>query len=183
VRKFFAVAVLGVLLSSAAFAQEPQPAPAPEVQQPKGMVERALSWIGVRYRFGGQDERKGFDCAGLVRRAFSSVIDLPRTAASQFREGFLVSREELRPGDLVFFKNTYKRGISHVGIYVGDGRFVHAASSRRAVVVDELDTMYYRTRFAGGRRVVKDVLPALPQPVLDAVDELRQAHGSSSDAH
>lgn len=172
-----------MLLSSAAFAQEPQPAPAPEVQQqPKGMVERALSWIGVRYRFGGQDEKKGFDCAGLVRRAFSSVIDLPRTAASQFREGFLVSREELRPGDLVFFKNTYKRGISHVGIYVGDGRFVHAASSRRAVVVDELDTTYYRTRFAGGRRVVKNVIPALPEPVLDVVDELRHAHGDDSDA-
>lgn len=152
-------------------------------QQPKGMVERALSWIGVRYRFGGQDEEKGFDCAGLVRRAFSSVVDLPRTAASQFREGFLVSREELKPGDLVFFKNTYKRGISHVGIYVGDGRFVHAASSRRAVVVDELDATYFRTRFAGGRRVVKDVLPALPDPVLDVVDELRHAHDSDADAH
>jgi cell wall-associated NlpC family hydrolase len=144
------------------------------------MVDRALSWIGVRYRFGGQDEKKGFDCAGLVRRAFASVRDLPRTAASQFREGFLVSRDELKPGDLVFFKNTYKRGISHVGIYVGDGRFVHAASSRRAVVVDKLDAEYYSSRFAGGRRVVKDVLPA---PVLSAVEELRQAHGNSDDAH
>lgn len=185
-RKSFAVTVLGVLLTSAAFAQEPSPAPPVQTEtqaQPKGMVERALSWIGVRYRFGGQDENKGFDCAGLVRRAFASVRDLPRTAASQFREGFLVSREELKPGDLVFFKNTYKRGISHVGIYVGDGRFVHAASSRRAVVVDKLDVEYYRSRFAGGRRVVKDVLPALPEPVLDAVDELRQAHDSSDDAH
>ena len=176
-----------MLLTAAAFAQEPSPAAPVQTEtealtQPKGMVERALSWIGVRYRFGGQDETKGFDCAGLVRRAFASVRDLPRTAASQFREGFLVSREELKPGDLVFFKNTYKRGISHVGIYVGEGRFVHAASSRRAVVVDQLDAEYYRTRFAGGRRVVKDVLPALPEPVLSAVEELRQAHSSSDDA-
>jgi cell wall-associated NlpC family hydrolase len=180
-RKFIVVAVLGALLSSAAFAEEPTaPAPA-EPQQPKGMVERALSWIGVRYRFGGQDEVKGFDCAGLVRRAFSSVVDLPRTAASQFRQGFFVSREDLKPGDLVFFQNTYKHGISHVGIYIGDGRFVHAASSRRAVVVDRLDCEYFRTRFAGGRRVAKDVLPAVPEPVLNAVGErlsapLRHAH-------
>ena len=98
-RKSFAVTVLGALLTSAAFAQEPSPAPPVQTEtqaQPKGMVDRALSWIGVRYRFGGQDENKGFDCAGLVRRAFASVRDLPRTAASQFREGFLVSREELK---------------------------------------------------------------------------------------
>lgn len=146
------------------------------------MVERALSWIGVRYRFGGEDEKKGFDCAGLVRRAFRNIVELPRTAASQFRHGLFVSREELKPGDLVFFRNTYKRGISHVGIYVGDGRFVHAASSRRAVVVDRLDTEYYRTRFAGGRRVVKDVIPVLSDPVIAAVsDHLRQAHDPEPD--
>ena len=161
-----------MLLASAAFAQEP-PAPA-AAQPPKGMVERALSWIGVRYQFGGEDEKKGFDCAGLVRRAFSSITKLPRTAASQFREGLFVKREELQPGDLVFFKNTYKRGISHVGIYIGEGRFVHAASSRRAVVVDRLDATYYRTRFAGGRRVVN---PVLPDPVLTVVSEhLDRAH-------
>jgi cell wall-associated NlpC family hydrolase len=173
VRKFITVAVLGVTLASAVFAQEP-PAPPAETQKPKGMVERALSWIGVRYRFGGQDETRGFDCAGLVRRAFSSVVDLPRTAASQFRQGLLVTREELKPGDLVFFKNTYKRGISHVGIYVGEGRFVHAASSRRAVVVDRLDTPYYLSRFAGGRRVVKD--PMLAAVSSEFADHLRHAH-------
>ena len=118
------------------------------------MVARALSWIGVRYRFGGQDEKKGFDCAGLVRRAFSTIADLPRTAAAQFRQGCEVRRDELQPGDLVFFRNTYKPGISHVGIYVGAGEFVHAANRRRSVVVDRLDQAYYSTRFAGGRRIV-----------------------------
>jgi cell wall-associated NlpC family hydrolase len=120
------------------------------------IVERALSWIGVRYRFGGSDETKGFDCAGFVRRVFSTAgVSLPRSAATQFREGCSVPLDELQPGDLVFFKNTYKRGISHVGIYLGDSQFIHAASSRRSVVVDRLDSPYFLTRFAGGRRLAE----------------------------
>jgi len=127
------------------------------------MVERALSWLGVRYRFGGQDEKKGFDCAGLVRRAFASAVDLPRTAAAQYGQGCAVPREELRAGDLVFFRNTYKPGISHVGIYIGEGNFVHAASKRRSVVVDRLDQPYFSSRFAGGRRVLTpSVMPPIP---------------------
>lgn len=184
-RKSFLAVVLGVVLASSAFADEP-PAPAVDAK-PKGMVDRALSWIGVKYRFGGQDETRGFDCAGLVRRAFSRVVDLPRTAASQFREGFHVSREELQPGDLVFFKNTYKKGISHVGIYIGEGKFVHAASSRRSVVVDRLDATYYSSRFAGGRRVVKDVMPGMNDPMLSAVGDqistLRQAHEPAGESN
>jgi cell wall-associated NlpC family hydrolase len=184
VRKTFVAVLLGVILTSAALAEEPH-APAAGVR-PQGMVDRALSWIGVKYRFGGQDEKRGFDCAGLVRRAFSSVIDLPRTAASQFREGFHVSREDLQAGDLVFFRNTYKKGISHVGIYVGDGKFVHAASSRRAVVVDRLDGPYFSSRFAGGRRVVKDVMPGMNDPMLSAMTDklaaLQQAHEPQGDA-
>ena len=153
--------VLVALLAPAAAAEEAIP------QEPRpGMVERALSWLGVKYRFGGQDEKKGFDCAGLVRQAFRELaIELPRTAAAQFRQGCIVERNELQPGDLVFFKNTYKRGISHVGIYIGNGEFVHAASRRRSVVVDRLDMPYFSSRFAGGRRVVTaPVLPPLPAP-------------------
>ena len=128
------------------------------------MVERALSWLGVRYRFGGQDEKRGFDCAGLVRRVFSTLaINLPRTAAAQYRQGCIVERHELQPGDLVFFKNTYKRGISHVGIYIGNGEFVHAASRRRSVTVDRLDSPYFDKRWAGGRRIATAaVVPPLP---------------------
>ncbi|HEX7708122.1 MAG TPA: C40 family peptidase [Thermoanaerobaculia bacterium] len=129
--------------------------------EPQGVISQALSWIGVKYRFGSADERRGFDCAGLVRRVFSSVgIQLPRTAADQYSIGEEVERSELSPGDLVFFRNTYKRGISHVGIYVGENQFVHAANSRRSVVVDELDTPYYLSRFAGGRRLLAE-----PDPV------------------
>ena len=164
--KYVVIAVLAALLASPAVADEPQTPPQQQAAaaKPSGMVDRALSWIGVRYRFGGQDEKKGFDCAGLVRRAFATVIDLPRTAADQFRQGCLVERDELQPGDLVFFKNTYKRGISHVGIYVGDGKFVHAASTRHAVVVDRLDSPYFRERFAGGRRVMTAGLVSVPLP-------------------
>jgi cell wall-associated NlpC family hydrolase len=150
-KKLLAVTLLLALIAPAVFAEEEA---APPPQQQPGMVTRALSWIGVRYRFGGQDEKKGFDCAGLVRRVFSTIVDLPRTAAAQFRQGCEVPRNELQPGDLVFFRNTYKPGISHVGIYVGDGEFVHAASRRRSVVVDRLDQAYYSTRFAGGRRIL-----------------------------
>ena len=108
-------------------------------------------------------EKKGFDCAGLVRRVFSTMaVDLPRTAAAQFRQGCIVRRDELQPGDLVFFENTYKRGISHVGIYIGNGEFVHAASRRRAVTVDRLDSPYFDKRFAGGRRIT-------PAPVVAPV--------------
>lgn len=156
-KKFLALVVLAALLAPVAIADAvPQ-------EPPTGMVERALSWLGVRYRFGGQDEKKGFDCAGLVRRVFSTVaVDLPRTAAAQFRQGCIVEHHELQPGDLVFFRNTYKRGISHVGIYIGNGEFVHAASRRRSVTVDRLDAPYFRSRFAGGRRVAAaTVMPPL----------------------
>jgi cell wall-associated NlpC family hydrolase len=158
-KKLVVLVVLAALLAPVAVAEETPQEPRP------GMVERALSWLGVRYRFGGQDEKKGFDCAGLVRRVFSTIVDLPRTAAAQFRQGCIVRRDELQPGDLVFFENTYKRGISHVGIYIGKGEFVHAASSRRSVVVDRLDAPYFDRRFAGGRRIATAaVVPPLPSP-------------------
>jgi cell wall-associated NlpC family hydrolase len=130
------------------------PLSAQEAEPPHGIIERAMSWIGVKYRFGGGDEARGFDCAGFVRRVFSTVgIQLPRSAATQFREGCVVALDELQPGDLVFFRNTYKRGISHVGIYLGDHLFIHAPSRKRSVTVDRLDAPYYRKHFAGGRRV------------------------------
>lgn len=161
-KAFVCGAVLAALLALPLLAAEPQ-ATAQSTAQTSGMVDRALSWLGVKYRFGGQDEKKGFDCAGLVRRVFSTTVNLPRTAAEQFREGCLVSRDELQPGDLVFFKNTYKKGISHVGIYIGRGEFVHAASSRKAVSIDRLDSPYFESRFAGGRRVMTaGMLPSIP---------------------
>lgn len=152
--------LLAALVATPLAAQQPQPTAAPQqasaaAAQPQGVVDKALSWLGIKYRFGGTTE-KGFDCAGLVKKVFSTVgVFLPRTAAEQFRHGCAVSFDDLRPGDLVFFKNTYKKGISHVGIYIGQKLFVHAGSSQRKVVVDRIDLPYYLKRFAGGRRMAE----------------------------
>jgi cell wall-associated NlpC family hydrolase len=118
----------------------------------KRLVEQAMTYLGTPYRRGGTT-RRGVDCSGLVGAVYGEQgLDLPRTAVQQFAEGVAVAASDLRPGDLVFFRDTYKRGISHVGIYIGDGRFLHAAGRRHGVIVSELSRPYYRTRYAGARR-------------------------------
>ena len=77
---------------------------------------------------------------------------IPRTAAQQFKKGRVVPKSQLAPGDLVFFRNTYKRGVSHVGIYIGNGQFVHAAGTGRGVRVDHLSGRFYQNHWAGARR-------------------------------
>lgn len=133
-------------------------------------VFRALGLIGAPYRFGGAGER-GYDCAGLVRSAYAAAgVKLPRTTTELFKAGLAVSRDELRPGDLVFFRNTYRRGISHVGIYIGGGRFVHAPSRGGQVRTDSLQASYYSSRFAGGRRIPPARMPA-PETTIASSDE------------
>lgn len=118
----------------------------------RGLVGRALSWLGTRYVWGGLS-RKGVDCSGLTRLIYKSEgIDLPRTAKQQFKAGRPVPRKSLVPGDLVFF-NT--RGpITHVGMYIGNNKFIHAANPRRGVRIDSLGSAYYHKRFAGARRYI-----------------------------
>lgn len=117
-------------------------------------VIAAYSMRGTRYVMGGTS-RSGFDCSGFVRYILSCTdgVALPRTAAEQYYLGTPISRADLQPGDLVFFQNTYKRGISHVGIYAGNGMFVHACNPTKGVREDSLDSPYYAHHFAGGRRV------------------------------
>jgi cell wall-associated NlpC family hydrolase len=116
---------------------------------------QALSHLGVPYRFGGNDPKAGFDCSGLVRFVARSVlgIDLPRTSDAMARVGASVARDALQVGDLVFF-NTRGGANSHVGIYVGEGRFVHAPSRLGKVRVEEVDATYWRARFNGARRLL-----------------------------
>jgi cell wall-associated NlpC family hydrolase len=125
---------------------------------------QALSHLGVPYRFGGNDPKGGFDCSGLVKFVARSVlgIDLPRTSDAMARVGAAVARDALEVGDLVFF-NTRGGANSHVGIYVGDGRFVHAPSRRGQVRVEEVDSAYWRARFNGARRLL---MPEAAEPVL-----------------
>lgn len=122
----------------------------------KRLVEQAMTYLGTPYRRGGTS-RRGLDCSGLVGAVYGEEgLGMPRTAAQQFGEGVPVAERGLRPGDLVFFRDTYKRGISHVGIYIGNGRFVHAAGRRRGVVVSELSRPYYHLRYAGARRLASE---------------------------
>ncbi|HWP94362.1 MAG TPA: C40 family peptidase [Gammaproteobacteria bacterium] len=112
----------------------------------------AERYVGTPYRFGGATPEEGFDCSGLVRYVHARVgLDLPREALEQFRAARPVTERDLAPGDLVFFRidgNT----VSHVGIYVGSGRFVHAPSEGGAVTYARLDEPYWRSRFVGAGR-------------------------------
>jgi len=116
------------------------------------IVEEARSWVGTPYRYGGES-RNGTDCSGMVMNVYRDVagIKLPRNSARQAEYCRRIKRSELQPGDLVFFTSRKGKGINHVGIYVGNGCFVHASSSR-GVIVSDLDQNYYaRTYHSSGR--------------------------------
>ncbi len=137
--------------------------PAPEVQpaaaqgyldRARELVVQALSLIGVRYKFGGNSPDSGLDCSGFVNYVFRQVEgkQLPRDAMAMSKVGDKIDSTDLQPGDLVFF-NTRRRPYSHVGIYVGEQRFIHAPSRGREVEVVDMSDRYWRTRYNGARRV------------------------------
>lgn len=126
------------------------------VQSPaEQFVAHALSYIGTRYKWGGTSPDVGFDCSGLVWFAANESlgIEVPRSSAEQAKFGRQVKRSDLREGDLVFF-NTRGRRNSHVGIYVGDDRFVHAPRAGAKVRVESMTTAYWAKRYNGARRVI-----------------------------
>lgn len=119
------------------------------------VVQAAYAFRGTRYVMGGTS-RSGFDCSGFVRYILGATggVALPRTATEQYYHGAPIPNNQLQPGDLVFFKNTYKHGISHVGIYAGAGKFIHAANAHKGVRMDSLSDSYYVSHYAGARRVL-----------------------------
>jgi len=120
-------------------------------EEPKLLVKASLGFLGAPYRLGGFS-LKGIDCSGLVKKIYAAFnIDLPRTAYQQSRVGMRVSRKELVEGDLLFF-NT-RRSFGHVGIYIGDNKFIHAASWKRGVRVSSLNESYYNKRFVRAVRL------------------------------
>jgi cell wall-associated NlpC family hydrolase len=120
----------------------------------KTVVQESKRWLGTPYCYGGEDG-ECFDCSGFVSRVFLTIgMKLPRSARDMYETGESVSTAALKPADLVFFKNTAGKGITHVGIYVGGRQFIHASSSR-GVVISSLDDDYYRRHYAGARRMLE----------------------------
>jgi cell wall-associated NlpC family hydrolase len=118
------------------------------------MAQKALSYRGKPYIRGASSPSRGFDCSGLVYYLLRSRgYNPPRTAAGYAKYGKAVAKKDLKPGDLVLFANTYKRGISHIGIYIGNNNFVHAANKRSGVKTDSLGSSYYSKKYWGARRV------------------------------
>ena len=118
------------------------------------IVSTAKDLMGVAYVFGGTSP-KGFDCSGLLQYVFKmNGLSIPRLADEQYQLGRKAQKHQLTAGDLVFF-TTYTSGVSHCGIYIGDGKFLHASSSR-GVTINSLDDEYWRARFVGAKKLVKD---------------------------
>jgi cell wall-associated NlpC family hydrolase len=130
------------------------PASKSYVDRASELVVQALTLIGIKYTWGGNDPEAGLDCSGLVSHVFNEVagIVLPRDSRSMSKVGAAVDKTELQPGDLVFF-NTLRKPFSHVGIYIGENRFVHAPRRGREVEISELRDRYWQKRFNGARRV------------------------------
>lgn len=122
------------------------------------LAREARAQLGVPYRWGGADPGRGFDCSGLVAWVHAREgIGVPRTAAAQFAAAERVDDRDLRPGDLVFFRLQSRRSdVSHVGIYTGQRKFVHAPQTGRDVAEASLDDPYYRARYAGAGRFYED---------------------------
>jgi cell wall-associated NlpC family hydrolase len=118
------------------------------------LAVRAMAMVGIRYQYGGNTPENGLDCSGLVRYVFKQAwgAELPRTSVEISRVGAKVDREDLRPGDLVFY-NTLRRGFSHVGIYLGDNKFVQSPATGSSIRIESMDLSYWKKRFNGARRI------------------------------
>jgi cell wall-associated NlpC family hydrolase len=125
------------------------------------LVVTAMGFLGVPYRRGGNDADTGFDCSGFVRSMYERTVGLvlPRLARDQAAATQPIDRKELQPGDLVFF-NTMKRAFSHVGIYIGEGKFIHSPKPGAQVRVEDMQQSYWDRRFDGARRVLADMPPS-----------------------
>ncbi len=118
------------------------------------LIGSAMGLLGVSYRFGGTSVSSGFDCSGFMQHIFRKTmqVNLPRTSAEQARMGVGVSRSELQPGDMVFFRTSRGR-ISHVGLYIGNNRFIHAPRTGKSIEITSLSNKYWNSRYALARRV------------------------------
>lgn len=123
-------------------------------EQASSLVINAMAFLDVPYRYGGNSVETGFDCSGFVRAVYEQSLGkiLPRRSDEQAAATETIERSELKPGDLVFF-NTMRRAFSHVGIYVGDGKFIHSPRAGAQVRMEDMRVAYWNKRFNGARRV------------------------------
>jgi len=116
------------------------------------IVGMAESFLGLPYRWGGTSAKTGFDCSGLTMTAYRlNGFDMPRTSREQFRTGMSVHKSRLSKGDLVFFATAKKKSVSHVGIYIGNGHFIHAPGRGKIIRIDALSKNYYQRNYLGAR--------------------------------
>ncbi|TSE28768.1 C40 family peptidase [Tepidimonas taiwanensis] len=155
---------LPVASSGAAWLQQLQTVGMETGETATRLLHTALGLIGVPYRRGGNSAETGFDCSGFVRYVYANTLGLvlPRRAAEQAQATTPIAKDELRPGDLVFF-NTMRRAFSHVGVYLGDGKFIHSPSKGDHVKISDMNDRYWARRFNGARRVDA---AAAPQPAV-----------------
>jgi cell wall-associated NlpC family hydrolase len=139
--------------------QKPDPSLTPQVVMSKnanpttaGIITTSRKYLGVPYKFGGITP-KGFDCSGYLQYIFNeNGMQIPRTADEQYKIGTSITQTQLQSGDLVFF-TTYEKGASHCGLYLGDGKFIHASSSK-GIHIDELNNSYWKPRYIGAKRII-----------------------------
>jgi len=148
------IASLLLLATLAACGNVPARQSEASAAQMNELVMYAMSLADTPYRYGGNSAGTGFDCSGYVRHVYAETlaIRLPRTSNQISRVGIALDRDQLRPGDLVFY-NTQRRPNSHVGLYIGDGKFVHAPKSGERIRVERMSLDYWKTRYNGARRI------------------------------
>lgn len=166
IRRYILGCVLALSLSAPAWSTEtPTAVPATALAKlhdftnhASELALRAMGMLGIRYKYGGSTPENGLDCSGLVRYVFKQAwgADLPRTSREISQVGQRVDQQDLRPGDLVFY-NTLRRGFSHVGIYLGDQKFIHSPSAGGEVRIESMELSYWKKRFSGARRVAAPV--------------------------
>jgi cell wall-associated NlpC family hydrolase len=141
------------------------------------LVGNAMGFLGVPYKRGGNSVTTGFDCSGFVRATYEQTIGLilPRKASQQAAATEKIDKSELQPGDLVFF-NTMRRAFSHVGIYIGEGKFIHAPKPGSEVRVDNLGQSYWSRHFDGARRVLGAISPVPLPEALSSPETTTPAH-------
>ena len=156
-----AVLAFSLLAGSAWSAEAPPPEQNAQVSKLQSisnhaseLAMQAMGMLGIHYKYGGSTPESGLDCSGLVRHIFKETwgLILPRTSVEISHVGKHVDKDDLQPGDLVFY-NTLLKGFSHVGIYLGDRKFIHSPSAGGQVRIESMDIAYWKKRFNGGRRI------------------------------